>query len=151
MAAPEPPLHLIIIGGGLCGLSAAIATRLAGNRVTVLESVPEFREVLKLPLQNISEMRRFNGEWLDERTQYAEEIEGRHGSPLWYQHRADLQVAMAEKAMELGVVIKLGCKVSGVNYGEQRPQTEEISVSIEGGEMRGISCLLPMASDQILG
>lgn len=161
MTTAEVPLHLLVIGGGLCGLSAAIATRLGGHRVTVLESVPVFREVgaglqitpngtRLLQAWGLAEtlspqaaapkyfrMRRFNGDLLAERTEYIDEIEGRYESPLWCLHRADLQVAMAEKAEELGVVIKLGCKVSSVKWGEQRAQNEDegkISVIIEGGE-----------------
>ncbi|KAL3706300.1 hypothetical protein TMatcc_007310 [Talaromyces marneffei ATCC 18224] len=155
MATPESPLHLIVIGGGLCGLSAAIATRLAGHNVTVLESVPAFREVgaslqitpnstrllkawgladtlgSKAATPKYFRMRRYNGDLLAERTQYTEEIEGRYGSPLLCLHRADLQVAMAEKAKELGVDIKLGCKVESVNWDEEQargPAEGEISV-----------------------
>lgn len=160
MSTPESPLHLIIIGGGLCGLSAAIATRLAGHNVTVLESVSAFREVgaglqitpngtrllkaydladvlsPKAAAPEYFRMRRFDGRLLAERTQYADEIEGRYGSPLWCLYRADLQVAMAERAKELGVTIKLGCRVSSVNWGEDLSSNEEnqVSVCVEGGE-----------------
>lgn len=163
MTSPESPLHLIIIGGGLCGLSAAIATRLAGHNVTVLETVPAFREVgaglqitpngtrlLKAwgladtlgpqaAAPKYFRMRRYNGDLLAERTAYIDEIQGRYGSPLWCLHRADLQAAMAEKAKELGAVIKLGCKVESVDWGKEQARGQEqeevgVSVSIEGGE-----------------
>jgi len=40
-------LHLIVIGAGLAGLSAALSTKLANpaHRVTVLETVKELQEV----------------------------------------------------------------------------------------------------------
>lgn len=40
-------IHLIIIGAGLAGLSAALSTKLANpaHRVTVLETVKELQEV----------------------------------------------------------------------------------------------------------
>lgn len=40
-------LHLIIIGAGLAGLSAAIATKVANpdHQVTILESVKELAEI----------------------------------------------------------------------------------------------------------
>ena len=40
-------LHLIVIGAGLCGLAAAIATKVANpdHRVTILESVKELAEI----------------------------------------------------------------------------------------------------------
>jgi salicylate hydroxylase len=41
------PLHLIVIGAGLCGLAAAVATKVANpdHRVTILESVKELAEI----------------------------------------------------------------------------------------------------------
>ncbi len=44
---PNEGLHLIIIGAGLAGLSAAVSTKLANpsHRVTVLETVKELQEV----------------------------------------------------------------------------------------------------------
>ena len=46
---------------------------------------------------------------------------------------------MAEKAKELGAVIKLGCKVESVDWGKEQARGQEqeevgVSVSIEGGE-----------------
>lgn len=40
-------IHLIIIGAGLAGLSAAISTKVAnpGHQVTILESVKELAEI----------------------------------------------------------------------------------------------------------
>ncbi|KAH6675750.1 putative monooxygenase [Halenospora varia] len=143
MASPESPLHLLIIGGGLCGLSAAISTRLAGHHVTVLESVSAFREVgaglqitpngtrllrawglsdvlgPKAAVPTYFRMRRYTGKMLAERTKYSDEIEGRYKSSLWCLHRADLQVI-------------------GVDWGEEQIQNEYVggvSVSLEGGEV----------------
>ncbi|KAI9649952.1 hypothetical protein NHQ30_002537 [Ciborinia camelliae] len=164
MVSPEPPLHLLIIGGGLCGLATAISARLAGHRATVLESVAAFREVgaglqitpngtRLLRLWGLSDtlsskasapayfrMLRYTGKILAERTKYSEEIESRYQSSLWCLHRADLQLAMAERAKELGVVVKLGCRVIEVNYDDLRIQREDmsaVSVSLEGGEIMG--------------
>lgn len=43
----DEALHLIVIGAGLAGLSAALSTKLANpaHRVTVLETVKELQEV----------------------------------------------------------------------------------------------------------
>lgn len=39
------PYHVLIIGAGLGGLAAAIGIKKAGRDVTVLEKMPELREV----------------------------------------------------------------------------------------------------------
>lgn len=162
LASPEPPLHLLIIGGGLCGLSAAISARLAGQHATVLESVSAFREVgaglqvtpngtrllrawgladvlgPKAAVPEFFRMYRYTGKVLAERTMYSSEIEGLYKAPIWCLHRSDLQLAMAERAKELGAVVRLGCKVTGVDAGEERRQNEQVagmSVSLEGGEV----------------
>ena len=45
--ADNEGIHLIVIGAGLAGLSAALSTKLANpsHRVTVLETVKELQEV----------------------------------------------------------------------------------------------------------
>lgn len=162
LAGPEPPLHLLIIGGGLCGLSAAISARLAGHHATVLESVSAFREVgaglqvtpngtrllrawgladvlgPKAAVPEFFRMYRYTGKVLAERTMYSNEIKGRYKASIWCLHRSDLQLAMAERARELGAVVRLGCKVARVDVGEERIRNEEsggVSVSLEGGEV----------------
>jgi salicylate hydroxylase len=39
------PLHIIVVGAGLGGLSAAISCSLAGHKVTVLEQAAQLGEV----------------------------------------------------------------------------------------------------------
>lgn len=39
------PLHIVIVGAGLGGLSAAISCTLAGHKVTVLEQAAQLGEV----------------------------------------------------------------------------------------------------------
>lgn len=159
---PEAPLHLLIIGGGLCGLAAAISTRLAGHHVTILETVPALREVgaglqitpngtrllrawgiadalePKAAAPAYLRMYRYSGKVLAERTGYSNEIEGRYNAPLWSLHRSDLQQAMAERATGLGAALRLGSKVTGVNWSEKQAWNGDgngVSVTLEGGEV----------------
>ena len=42
---PAKPLSVIIVGGGIGGLSLALCLAKSGHRVTVLESAPKFEEI----------------------------------------------------------------------------------------------------------
>lgn len=43
------PLHVVIVGAGLGGLAAAVATRLGGHRVTICEQAMQLGEVCFVP------------------------------------------------------------------------------------------------------
>ncbi|KAL5119259.1 hypothetical protein ACEQ8H_002746 [Pleosporales sp. CAS-2024a] len=134
-------LHVVVIGAGLCGLGAAISLRLAGHAVTVVERVAALEEVgagLQMTPNGTRLLRawgvdalltgtaaatrpatfamsRFDGRPLARREGYAQELEQRHGSPLWCLHRADLQRALAERARQLGAVVRLDARVVDVD------------------------------------
>ena len=146
--AQTPPLHLLIIGAGLSGLAASISTALSGHFVTIFESSPNLHEIgagLQLTpngTQLLSKwgiaddlgpkatapstmcIRRFDGRVLARRQDYHQ---GGYGSPMWCLHRVDLQLALARRAEALGVVLRLGCKVTGVGF-------EDATVVLESGE-----------------
>ena len=52
--AATVPLHIIVVGAGLCGLSAAIALARRGHSVVVLEQAAELGEVNMRPQDSIS-------------------------------------------------------------------------------------------------
>ena len=135
---PEP-LHVLIVGGGLGGLAAAISVSLSGHRSTVFEGVNELREVGaglqitpngvrllkawglapllegKVTIPKVFSMYRYDGRILAHRENYGDEIESRYGSSIWCLHRADLQKAMVDRACELGVEVKLGVRVEDID------------------------------------
>ncbi|KFY46025.1 hypothetical protein V494_00648 [Pseudogymnoascus sp. VKM F-4513 (FW-928)] len=139
MAASSKPLTLLIVGAGLCGLSAAISTLLAGHKVIIFESSSELKEVgagLQLTpngtrllsswgiADRLSQhattpteftYHRYDGRILAHRSNYDSEILNRYGSPIWCLHRADLQKAMVERAVELGASLQLGSRVTNVD------------------------------------
>jgi salicylate hydroxylase len=112
--------HLIVAGGGIGGLTAALALARSGCRVTVLEQAPLLAEVgagiqlspnasrvlvdlgLAEPLARVAvtprEIRvhssRSGGEVA--RTPVGAAVEARYGAPFWVIHRADLLAVLAE-------------------------------------------------------
>ncbi|KAH6636781.1 hypothetical protein F5144DRAFT_194915 [Chaetomium tenue] len=145
----EEGIHLIIIGAGLAGLSAALSTKLANpaHRVTVLEAVNELQEVgagLQLtpngtrllhawslderlaPLAAVPSslsMRRYDGsKLLAHEADLQGQMRARYGdgAPFWDLHRVDLQQAMVARCEALGVEICLGARVVAVDFAEAR-------------------------------
>ncbi|KAH6854342.1 hypothetical protein B0I37DRAFT_388412 [Chaetomium sp. MPI-CAGE-AT-0009] len=137
----EEGIHLIIIGAGLAGLSAALSTKLANpaHRVTVLEAVNELQEVgagLQLtpngtrllkawsldeqlaPLAAVPSslsVRRYDGtKLLAHEPALQAQMRARYGdgAPFWDLHRVDLQQAMVARCGALGVEIRLGSRVA---------------------------------------
>lgn len=136
-------LHLIVIGAGLAGLSAALATKLANPKhtVTILESVKELAEVgagLQLTpnatrlfkpwgiYDNLSPLATFPGSLCVRRYDgtkilryepaFQENINRDYRAPFWGMHRVDLQRAMAARVKELGVTLVLGARVVDVDF-----------------------------------
>lgn len=111
---------LIVAGGGIGGLTAALALARAGHRVTVLEQAPELSEVgagiqlspnasrvlvdlgLGEALTRVAvtpdDIRVFTTRSKGEvaRTQVGEAIRARYGAPFWVIHRADLLAVLAD-------------------------------------------------------
>lgn len=138
----DSSLHVLIIGGGPCGLSCAIAISLAGHRATVFESVSRLDEVgaglqitpngsrllrrwgvdtllmTEAAKPDLLRIHKFSGELLAQRTNYDYEVQTHYGAPLWGLHRVDLQSALARRAQELGVMVRLATKVVDMNFGE---------------------------------
>ncbi|RMD42239.1 hypothetical protein DV735_g2887, partial [Chaetothyriales sp. CBS 134920] len=134
-------LHLLVIGAGLAGLSAAITASLEGHRVTVLEKVSQLQEV-GAGLQVTPNATRLFQRWgiLDRLRKYAaapscltvrrfdgsvvlaqehsfqEKMQDRYDVPFWDLHRADLQTLLVRRATELGVDIRLQSEVVDIDF-----------------------------------
>ena len=111
--------HLIIAGGGIGGLTAALTLARAGHRTTVLEQSPVLAEVgagiqlspnasrvlidlglrealasvAVVPREIVVHSSRSGGEVA--RTPVGRAVETRYGAPFWVIHRADLLAALA--------------------------------------------------------
>ncbi|OCK90490.1 FAD/NAD(P)-binding domain-containing protein [Cenococcum geophilum 1.58] len=132
----------LIVGAGLGGLMAACSIRLESNHaVIVLETAARLQEVgagiqltpnatkllLRLGLaeslaSKVAEPVSFtfhrysNGGVLGHRANYGAEMKEKFGGPFWDTHRADLQMALYEKAQELGVEFQFGARVTAYDF-----------------------------------
>lgn len=145
-------LKIIVVGAGLGGLSTAIALRRRGHRVTVFEKAQGLGEVgagIQVPpnssryllqwglgpyLQGKAvepqavRMRRWQSGEIISLTKLSPEFRSKYGAPYYVIHRADLQLAMYERALELGVEVK-------VNAGVEFFFAESAKIMLENGEL----------------
>ncbi|KAH7048322.1 hypothetical protein B0J12DRAFT_111221 [Macrophomina phaseolina] len=140
-APPSPaahPLTIHIIGAGIGGLASAIALRLRGHRVHILEQSPALSEVgagVQIPPNATRLLQRWGVQpflaphviepeasvfrrWEDSRVvgrlARMPEMAAWFGVPYWAVHRADYQRALYERARELGVEVVFGARVEAV-------------------------------------
>ncbi|KAK4615668.1 FAD-dependent monooxygenase OpS4 [Fulvia fulva] len=143
-AAPKTnvsPLDIKIVGAGMAGLSAAISCALAGHNVVVLEGARELAEVgagfqvtpngcrvlqqygLLEDLRRsaaeptLLQVRRWSdGKVLSRTDDFNVEMKSKYNAPFWDLHRVDVQRALAAKAKELGVEVRLGSRIEDVDF-----------------------------------
>lgn len=132
-------LHVLIVGGGLGGLSTAIAASLAGHRVTVLEAASKLSEV-GAGIQLTPNVTRLLRRWgvfeslepvaVKPSTIYfrrwqtgrvigitdLETFEDNFGAPYWVVHRAHLHQALVDRAVVLGARVIVNSRVSSVDF-----------------------------------
>ncbi len=164
-AAAEPPtscavsLNIVVIGAGLGGLAAAVAFAVRGHRVTVLEQAPHLAEVgagIQIP-PNSSRIlhdlglsphlagsavepesmtfRRWENGAPIARTKLVPDFQQRFHAPYHVIHRADFHQALQNRAIELGIPLKLDHKIT--SYDPDAP-----SVTLEDGRTIGADLIV---------
>lgn len=148
----DQALDIIVIGAGLGGLSAALSCAHGGHKVTLLEGARELAEIgaglqitpngsrlfrqwgiedslaSKAAEPTMLAVHRYSdGKVLAMQKDFDKKIRQQYGAPFWDLHRVDLQRAMAKRAQELGVTLKLGSRVKEVDF-------ETSSLRLENGE-----------------
>ncbi|KAF1975537.1 FAD/NAD(P)-binding domain-containing protein [Bimuria novae-zelandiae CBS 107.79] len=145
-------LRIIVTGAGLGGLATAIALRRRGHEVTVFEKAPELGEVgagIQVPPNSSRlllewglgpylkgraiepeaiHMRRWQNGEIISLTKLRPDFQKRYGAPYYVIHRVNLQFAMYELALGLGVKVR-------VNAGVKVYHLESASVELENGEI----------------
>ncbi|KAK3718852.1 hypothetical protein LTR37_004768 [Vermiconidia calcicola] len=154
------PLEIIIIGAGLSGLSAAIAAALAQHKVIVLEAARELAEIgaglqctpnstkifkqfgvydalePKAAEPTFLQVRRYSdGRVLSRTDDFNLEMRSKYDAPFWDLHRVDVQRALVSRAKELGVQVRLGCKIVDIDFSKP-------SLRLENGELLAAEVLV---------
>ena len=130
--------EITVLGGGIGGVSAAIALARHGARVTVIEQAPDLTEVgagLQISANGLRilemldvfanrDMNAFRSAGTELRDYRSGKLifslpEPRAG-PTWYFHRADLLSALVETAVSAGVRFKLGIKAASLAFDDDR-------------------------------
>ncbi|KAI0017129.1 hypothetical protein F4780DRAFT_620102 [Xylariomycetidae sp. FL0641] len=142
-------LNVIVVGAGLSGLAAAIAVALSGHTVTVFESAKQLQEfgaglqitpnasrlLRKWGLSEemwrtatepklLSVHRYSDGKVLALEEDFHKKMRAFYGAPFVDVHRVDLHLALAERARELGVDIRLGHRVVNIDFDVAEIETE---------------------------
>lgn len=148
-------LSFAVIGGGIGGLAAALALRLKGAQVTVLEQAPALTEVgagLQISANGMAVLRalgvehteprvgqRSNGTVLRDyrRGRVISRIPPPTAGTTYYYHRADLLDLLAKAARNAGVDIRLGAQVSQVIK-----HPGEAEVVLQSGERLRTECAI---------
>ncbi|KAL1595337.1 hypothetical protein SLS60_010028 [Paraconiothyrium brasiliense] len=145
-------LDIVIVGAGLGGLALAIALARRGHAVQILEQAPQLGEVgagIQIPPNSGRLLHRWGvfehlekwavqpeainfRRWEDGtvigHTALGDAFEDNFETPYYVVHRAHFHEALHQRALQLGVVVKLGCKV--VKYNEKQG-----SVMLDNGIM----------------
>ncbi len=127
--------YLVVVGGGIAGLTAAIGLRQAGFATTLLEAAPAFGEVGAGLTLSPNAMKAFDHvglceavaragveprrqriqHWQDGRTLvevHRADQRQRYGAPYVTIHRADLHAVLVDAAREAGVELHTGAAVA---------------------------------------
>lgn len=136
-------MQIIVIGAGLGGMGAAIALRLAGHNVDILEAAPAIGEV-GAGIQVLPNSGRVLRSWgifdkidpkrlcstdrcdiLGWKSQLISSMDMKaageeYGSDFYDLHRADLHKALYHRATELGARLHVNCEVTDVKFDEER-------------------------------
>lgn len=131
------PRHIIVVGGGIAGVTAATALAQAGFETTLLEAAPQFGEIGAGVTLSPNAMKGLDfigvcedvaaagvepasqriQHWKDGSTLVSmdrADQRGRYGAPYVYVHRADLHSILVEAARKAGVNLRTNAAATSV-------------------------------------
>ena len=169
-------LSIVIVGAGIAGLSTAISSALAGHHVVVLEGAKELAEVgagfqitpnatrilfewgFENELQKTwaipssCTVHRYDGTVLAHEDKFAENNLLKYDHPFVDAHRVHVQRMLYDKAQELGVEIRLDCRVSDIHQRNNRPTVvQKNGESVDGDLIVGADGLWSRCRENVVG
>lgn len=164
-------MHILVIGGGIGGLAAALALARMGQQVTVYERTQEIKEVGAALTVWPNAVRVLQGLGLADvvptlgreahfrtiRTWQGEElsridVDRIAGSPIHVIHRADLQHALLRAAEKAGVLIRLGQQCTGFRQDDAGVEASFMDGTVARGDLLvGADGIHSIVRQQIFG
>jgi salicylate hydroxylase len=115
----------------LCGHNLCLSVGQVGAGLQITPNASKILQKWKLPesfwklgaVPTQLTVHKYSGEILAQQPTFSQKIQKRYGAPFIDMHRADLQIALVERAKEIGVKFFLGERVDAIDFDKTTVKT----------------------------